>query len=418
MLLRSNRFVGGVCAGAGLLLFVTAIYAVTPGVNNDPAGARVVAGIIALEAAFALVRMLTVGVKLDAHTITVRGLTTTDRLTRSEVLGLAWQPVTRRWYRRVVVVCTDGRVIPVMWAAADRNDTALVTKVGQAAAGFGATQQAVEGTLASTGRLALSWPVPLASPQPTLSPETVAPLPIADSAATKWLGWETIFVVTAFALPGVAAAVRILGRHLAGISDLDNFALPIPHRPFPSLFILLLGYLTTALVVPIALLLLARTGLPPKTLIVGTGYRKRDLAATIGLLNGIFALNIVMALILHGVLDNKSLTNTQHDTHVPAYFIVYALFLAATTAINEEVIVNGYFLTRLSQLGFSPQRAFWISMAVRTSYHAYYGVGFILTVPFGYLVTRSFQKHQRLARPILAHFLYDAIQLVIAVLAS
>jgi membrane protease YdiL (CAAX protease family) len=46
----------------------------------------------------------------------------------------------------------------------------------------------------------------------------------------------------------------------------------------------------------------------------------------------------------------------------------------------------------------------------------YYGVGFLLTVPFGFFVTRSFQKHHRLSRPIVAHFLFDAILISIAIL--
>jgi hypothetical protein len=37
-------------------------------------------------------------------------------------------------------------------------------------------------------------------------------------------------------------------------------------------------------------------------------------------------------------------------------------------------------------------------------------------VPFGYLVTRSFQKHHKLNRPIVAHFLFDAILITIAIL--
>ena len=48
---------------------------------------------------------------------------------------------------------------------------------------------------------------------------------------------------------------------------------------------------------------------------------------------------------------------------------------------------------------------------MRTSYHAYYGVGLLLTLPLGYLVTRSFQKRQRLGRPILVHFINDAVLL-------
>jgi membrane protease YdiL (CAAX protease family) len=82
------------------------------------------------------------------------------------------------------------------------------------------------------------------------------------------------------------------------------------------------------------------------------------------------------------------------------------------------VVVNGYFLTRLSQRGWSPRAAFALSLAVRTSYHAYYGVGIFLTIPFGIMVTRSFQKHGRLGRSVLTHFLYDAPLLIIAVLTS
>ena len=59
-----------------------------------------------------------------------------------------------------------------------------------------------------------------------------------------------------------------------------------------------------------------------------------------------------------------------------------------------------------------------LSLALRTSYHAYYGIGLIATVPFGYWATRSFQKHRRLGRPIIAHFLNDAVILTAAVLTS
>jgi membrane protease YdiL (CAAX protease family) len=57
-----------------------------------------------------------------------------------------------------------------------------------------------------------------------------------------------------------------------------------------------------------------------------------------------------------------------------------------------------------------------LSLILRTSYHVYYGLGFLLTVPFGYFVTRSFQKHRRLTRPIAAHFLFDAILVTISIL--
>jgi membrane protease YdiL (CAAX protease family) len=57
-----------------------------------------------------------------------------------------------------------------------------------------------------------------------------------------------------------------------------------------------------------------------------------------------------------------------------------------------------------------------LSLVLRTSYHIYYGWGFLFTVPLGYFVTRSFQKHHTLSRPIVAHFFYDAILFTISIL--
>ena len=101
---------------------------------------------------------------------------------------------------------------------------------------------------------------------------------------------------------------------------------------------------------------------------------------------------------------------------VPDYYVVYAIALSAITSITEEVVVNGYLITRLEQLGWTPKRALLLSLVVRTSYHAYYGIAFFLLIPFGYYLTRSFQKHRNLNRPIAAHFLYDSVLLTISVL--
>jgi len=80
--------------------------------------------------------------------------------------------------------------------------------------------------------------------------------------------------------------------------------------------------------------------------------------------------------------------------------------------------VNGYLLVRLEQLGWRARPALILSLALRMSYHIYYGVAVLLVLPFGYFVTTSFQKHRRLNRPIAAHFVYDAVLITISVLTS
>lgn len=412
MVVRAKGLVFACCLAFGFV----ALFGLLGSVATGPAGGRALAGVVGLFALAACLRLTQAGMRLDPDEVTIRGLTTTDRLARADVLGLAVQPVMRGRFRRLAVVCADGRVVPAVWTAGGASDAEWASRAAWAAYGFGPTQAEVSPTLTRIGRLSASDVLPVVTPDPGLTPATVSP--VDPEQSQRWLGWETIFVVTAFALPGVAAAVEILARHIDGVSDLNEFALPLPHNPAASLFILMLGYTTTALVVPIALLLLARTGQPPAALgLLRTGFR-RDAVGAVALLAGVWAVNIVVILPLSHVLSNKHLTNTATNSHVPPYFIIYALVVAATTALNEEVVVNGYFMTRLSQRGWSPRSALALSLAVRTSYHAYYGIGLIATVPFGYLVTRSFQKRGRLARPILTHFMYDAILLIIAVLTS
>jgi membrane protease YdiL (CAAX protease family) len=234
----------------------------------------------------------------------------------------------------------------------------------------------------------------------------------------KVLVWETTFVMLAFLLPGVAAAVVALAQHINGVGTEMRFPLILQHNPVGNLIIGIFAYLPVAAVVPLALHLLTRTGQPPSKLgLVRPGFRN-DLWPAFGLIGVALGSEFVLALILTPLLDHHSgLLAKTVVGHVPAYYVIYGVAVSATTAVAEEVLVNGYFLVRLEQLGWSPQRALLLSLILRTSYHVYYGIGFIFTVPFGYFVTRSFQKNRRLTRPILAHFLYDAILITIAILA-
>jgi uncharacterized protein len=173
-----------------------------------------------------------------------------------------------------------------------------------------------------------------------------------------------------------------------------------------------------AATVPIALLLLSRTGERPTTLGLGRPSWRADVWPGLGLAAG-FGVSLVAAPFLAGLIGRNSKLLVQIPVgHVPAYYVFYGIAISVVSAVAEETLVNGYLLTRLGQLGWDPRRALALSLILRTSYHVYYGLGFLLTVPFGYLVTRSFQKNRRLMRPILAHFLYDAVLISIAVLSS
>jgi membrane protease YdiL (CAAX protease family) len=237
---------------------------------------------------------------------------------------------------------------------------------------------------------------------------------VATELTRKSLVRETRLVMIAALFPWIVNAVVILGVHLdlgSALSQLPTFT---PKQPALNVVLGLLSYLPTAAVVPLVLLLLARTGQPPASLGL-TRLRWPDFGAGVGIAAAAFGCELLLAAVI-APLDHSRLLNHAGVLHVPAYYLIFGISQSLITAVAEEVCVNGYLLTRLDQLGWSPARALWVSLALRTSYHVYYGLGFLPTVPFGYFVTRSFQKHGKLSRPILAHFLYDSTAFVIAIL--
>jgi membrane protease YdiL (CAAX protease family) len=238
-----------------------------------------------------------------------------------------------------------------------------------------------------------------------------------EPTTRKVLVWETRFVMVAFLLPAVMGAVVVLAQHVNGVGSVTRFPVVLQHNPVGNLIIGILAYLPVAAVVPLALHLLGRTGQSPRQLGLVRPRFRLDLWPSVGLMGAAFGSEIVLLFALSPLLvHHASLVSKTVVGHVPGYYVIFGIAISATTAVAEEVMVSGYLLTRLEQLGWSPQRALLLSLILRTSYHVYYGVGFILTVPFGYFVTRSFQKNRRLTRPILAHFLVDAILITIAVL--
>jgi membrane protease YdiL (CAAX protease family) len=430
---RSGAIAGWVGAPAGVLaglMLLGVIAARSDNTKSASGGAIAILLVVAVAALFVCIRAFTGGVVMTDQAVVVRSLFWSRSVPLANVAGLAIEPVLRRRAAALAVVTTSGDVVTSPLAVWRIRTQALQAAVVRATVDLGRRHPMasdVGGVLADAARLehaaafTVQLPdgrlaaVPAATPSPGLTPTTVTP--ISDANRT-WVGWETIFVAIAFVLPAAAAAVVILIRHVERVSDLDEFALPLKHNPAGSLPLMLLLYASTAVVTPIALLLLARDGLTPPRLGLKPRWLRLDLLPSVGLLGGVWLANIATALVLFPLYNDKSLSNTSANTHVPAYFIIYALFVSAVTAINEEVVVNGYVMTRLAQRGWQPWPSLALSLTLRTSYHAYYGAAIIATVPFGYLVTRSFQRHGRLTRPILTHFMFDAILLTIAVLTS
>jgi membrane protease YdiL (CAAX protease family) len=85
------------------------------------------------------------------------------------------------------------------------------------------------------------------------------------------------------------------------------------------------------------------------------------------------------------------------------------LLSALQNGVLEEVLVVGYLLHRLSQIGWSDRRALTASALLRAFYHLYQGLaGFAGNAVMGLIFGRLYQRYGRLLPLVIAHVLMDA----------
>ncbi|TWP53119.1 CPBP family intramembrane metalloprotease [Lentzea tibetensis] len=92
---------------------------------------------------------------------------------------------------------------------------------------------------------------------------------------------------------------------------------------------------------------------------------------------------------------------------------VVLVLYAAGNAWAEEVLVVGYFITRMRQLGLRENSSLLIAAVLRGSYHLYQGFGgFIGNVIMGLVFGRYWQRTNRLWPLVLAHTILDVVAFV------
>jgi membrane protease YdiL (CAAX protease family) len=96
------------------------------------------------------------------------------------------------------------------------------------------------------------------------------------------------------------------------------------------------------------------------------------------------------------------------------WWMVPVLILAAAqNAVLEEVVVVGYLLTRLRQMGWRASSALAASAVLRGSYHLYQGFGaFVGNMIMGVIFGWFFVRTGRVLPLIIAHTLLDVVAFV------
>jgi uncharacterized protein len=214
-------------------------------------------------------------------------------------------------------------------------------------------------------------------------------------------------VYAAVSLVAALTAARPLAQQTATLN-----ASQAPGRPWLDLTYQLLGICFSLVPALLALHLLGRSPGGVRTLL-GLDARRPafDLSAGAGLAAAIGLPGLGLYVLAHRLGINV--------TVVPAglphlWWAVPVLVLSAVqNAVLEELVVVGYLITRLRELGWRLAAAVAASALLRGSYHLYQGFGaFVGNAVMGAVFALFFIRTKRIGPLIMAHTILDVVSFV------
>jgi membrane protease YdiL (CAAX protease family) len=231
----------------------------------------------------------------------------------------------------------------------------------------------------------------------------------------RLLRWE-IFAVFAISLgaSGLNALLDLIGSLLARRSLASQQALlvgSLAANHWLDLVLQLAGIAEALTPVVLVLYLMARSGEPPSVIGLDAAEPGRDAlrGAVLAAVIGGCGLGLYLAAFHLGIA-----LNVVPESLPAVWWRIPVLILSAIhDGLLEEILVVGYLLRRLDQLGWRPSRAIAFSAVLRGSYHLYQGFGgfvgnAVMGVIFGYL----YRRWGRVTPMIIAHSLIDAVAFV------
>jgi membrane protease YdiL (CAAX protease family) len=232
----------------------------------------------------------------------------------------------------------------------------------------------------------------------------------------RLLGWE-IVVVFAVSLGASAlfAIIHLIGSLTAGRALGRQQALLVgslaPGRPLLDLALQLAGICVTLAPVALVFYLMARSGEPPEVMGLDTARPAQDAArgAVLAAVIGGTGLGLYFAAFRLGV----SLNVVPESLPAVWWRIPVLVLDGFQNGILEEILVVGYLLRRLGQLGWSPRAAIATSALLRGSYHLYQGFGgFLGNAAMGVIFAVLYRRWGRVTPLIIAHSLIDTVAFV------
>ncbi|MEU8895144.1 CPBP family intramembrane glutamic endopeptidase [Nocardia sp. NPDC048505] len=221
-----------------------------------------------------------------------------------------------------------------------------------------------------------------------------------------------VVLLVTFGLSGMSAALSLVESALSPGGVGGQTMKLNPSRSAQSMLDLLfqlLGVLRLLAWAALGLYLLWRSGIGPRAIGLARRIRwRQDVLPGLGLAALIGIPGLGLYLTAHALGMSVTIVPASLGEH---WWRLPVLVLAAcANAVAEEVLVVGYLLTRLRQLGWTANRSLLASALLRGSYHLYQGLGGgVGNLVMGVIFARFWQRTDRLWPLVLAHATIDTV---------
>ncbi len=225
------------------------------------------------------------------------------------------------------------------------------------------------------------------------------------------LGAELLIVLAlSLGASGVSALIRFVGAltRPGGLKDqaANLNASAAPGRPWLDLVWQLFSISTALAPVALVAYLLLREGSGLRDIGFDRSGPWPDLGRGTLVAAGIGSAGLAFYLVMNAAGFNLTVV----PESLPEVWWKYPVLIlsAVQNSVLEEVVVVGYVLRRLGQLGWSPMAALVASSVLRGSYHLYQGIGgFLGNVVMGVVFVLLYRRWGRVGPLVAAHALLD-----------
>jgi membrane protease YdiL (CAAX protease family) len=277
--------------------------------------------------------------------------------------------------------------------------------VGPAGVGYRTPGYGIPGS----GNAGVSSVSPYAPP-----PWMAVEAPVAEPARPvapqdrRRLVFEMLIVLAVFPLPYVISALQDLTGYLLGEGAGKRIPILFAGHVaagFPFILLQVLLPLAAAALVLYLLSVPGGDGGPS-----AIGLDRRNLRGDLALVLPVFLVCNLIPILGGGLLLEALGVHAPSPSTggLPAYYSVAYVAMAIVAGVVEELVVLGYLVRRLEQLGLKPVFVVLIAVAVRGSYHLYYGWGVLPILVWATVTVLVYRRFRRLWPFVFVHMAWDS----------